>query len=278
MNQPSPHPIVRTEIDGSLARITLGDVARRNALSNEMFDGLEQAIEEVRREGCIALAFEADGPAFCAGFDLRAAVEEVATLESFIRRLSHLARAIRRLEAVTIAAVQGPALAGGAALVASCDLLLVTPEARIGYPAVRLGISPAVSLPTLMPTVGAGRARAMLLAGELVTGEDALRTGWASGLAANPDSLLELVESTLRRLASSGSEALRATKAWLGGEEGTDSEADFDRTMEATMSLAGGEECRSRMQAALEATSSATGSATRSGTSGASGSPKAGGG
>ncbi|MGA1045263.1 MAG: enoyl-CoA hydratase/isomerase family protein [Phycisphaerales bacterium] len=261
MSQTNPHPIVRTEIDGSLARITLGDVARRNALSNEMFDGLEQAIAKVAREGCIAVALEADGPAFCAGFDLRAAVEEVATLESFIERLSRLARGLRRLEAVTIAAVQGPALAGGAALVASCDLLLVTPEARIGYPAVRLGISPAVSLPTLLPTVGAGKARAMLLAGELVTGRDALASGWASGLAENPDSLLELVESTLRRLASSGPESLRATKRWLGGEEGTDSDADFDRTMQATLALAGGEECRSRMKAALEATSSSATSA-----------------
>ena len=263
MSQANPHPIVRTEIDGTLARIALGDVARRNALSNEMFDGLERAIEKVRAEGCVAVAFEADGPAFCAGFDLRAAVEDVATLDSFIRRLSRLARAIRRLDAVTIAAVQGPALPGGAALVASCDLLLVTPEARIGYPAVRLGISPAVSLPTLLPTVGAGRARAMLLSGELLTGEDAVRTGWAVGLAANPDSLLELVESTLRRLASSESGALRAIKRWLGGEEGTDSDGTFDQTMEAIAALAGGEECRSRMKAALEA----TGSATRSGAS-----------
>ncbi len=101
----------------------------------------------------------------------------------------------------------------------------------------------------------------MLLSGELVTGRDALASGWASGLAENPDSLLELVESTLRRLASSGPESLRATKRWLGGEEGTDSDADFDRTMQATLALAGGEECRSRMKAALEATSSSATSA-----------------
>lgn len=265
MTQTNPHPLVRTEIDGSLARITLGDIARRNALSAELFDGLEQAIAEVAREGCLAVALEADGPAFCAGFDLRAAVEEVATLESFIVRLSRLARSVRRLDAVTIAAVQGPALAGGAALVASCDLLLVTPEARIGYPAVRLGISPAVSLPTLLPSVGAGRARAMLLSGELVTGREALASGWASGLAENPDSLLELVESMLRRLASSGSEALRATKRWLGGEEGTDSDADFDRTMRATLSLAGGEECRSRMKAAVAALAATASSEKRPG-------------
>lgn len=251
----------RTRLDfeirggGAVARIVLADPDRRNALSTAMFDDLEADLQEVRERGAIAMSIEAEGPAFCAGFDLRAAVEEEGALESFIRRLGGVCRTIRSLETVVVAAVGGPALAGGAALASACDLLLATPEARIGYPAVRLGISPAVSLPTLMPAVGPAMARRLMLGGELLDGPALARCGWAMAVAEDREALDALAESVLDRLASAGPEAIRETKAWCREQDEATPEA-FEAAVAATLAVladeAGGTECRTRMAKALD--------------------------
>ncbi len=253
MTDPSPESIVRVEIDGPAARVVLADPARRNALSLAMFDGLERALDRLQAASVVAASLEAEGPAFCAGFDLAAAAERAETLVEFVRRLGALVRSIRRMETVLLAAVQGPALAGGAAIVFACDLLAVTPEARLGYPAVRLGISPAVSLPTLLPAVGGGEARRLLLSGELVNGREAMKRGFAAGISENPESLRKLAAALVRRIASSGPQAVRATKRWCGEDEGTDEDSLFEVTTRATESLALEAECRTRMIEALAA-------------------------
>ena len=241
--------------DAIVARLTLSDPTRRNALSTAMFDSLEAQVEQVRERGATVLAIEAEGPAFCAGFDLRAAVEEEGALDSFITRLGSLCRTLATLEAVVVAAVGGPALAGGAALVSACDLLLASAEARIGYPAVRLGISPAVSLPTLMPAVGPAMARRLMLGGELLDGPALARCGWAMAVAEDREALDALAESVLDRLASAGPEAIRATKAWCREQDEATPEA-FEAAVAATLAVladeAGGTECRTRMAKALD--------------------------
>jgi len=243
---------LRVEVDGAVARIVLADAARRNALSHAMFDAIESALDEVRRAGCAAISIEAEGPAFCAGFDLRAAVEEPGALASFVSRLGGLCRMLRRMEAVSVAAVHGAALAGGAALVSACDVVLVSPEASIGYPAVRIGISPAVSLPTLRAGVGDGRARAMMLGGELLDGSAALRSGLAAALATDPAALRELTAATLRRLAAAGPAALRATKRSLADLDECLRDEVLEASVRTTLALVGSEECTARMRKALD--------------------------
>ncbi len=243
--------------DAVVARLTLSDPTRRNALSTAMFDSLEAHLQQVLERDATVLAIEAEGPAFCAGFDLRAAVEEEGALDSFITRLGSLCRTLATLEAVVVAAVGGPALAGGAALVSACDLLLVSTEARIGYPAVRLGISPAVSLPTLMPAVGPAMARRLMLGGELLDGPALARCGWAHATAEDAEGLASLLDRTVERLAAAGPESLRATKSWCREHAGTTPEA-FEAAVAATLAVladeAGRETCRRRMAKALDRT------------------------
>lgn len=244
-----------TRGEALVARLVLTDADRRNALSTAMFDALESDLGAVADRGPVALSIEAEGSAFCAGFDLRAAVEEDGALERFISRLGGVCRTLATLDAVVVAAVAGPALAGGAALASACDLLLVSSEARIGYPAVRLGISPAVSLPTLMPAVGPAMARRLMLGGELLDGRAIANCGWAHAFAEDRTSLDDLIERTLDRLASGGPESLRATKAWTRAADGATAEA-FDAAVAATLAVlahdGGRRECRDRMARALD--------------------------
>lgn len=257
--------LAHLETDGVAAFLRLADPARRNALGSGMFAALERHLDELERwaaeRGGIVLAIEAEGTAFCAGFDLREGVESPGVTGEFVARLSRLLRRLRRLDAVVLAAVQGPALAGGAALVSACDLLLVTPAASIGYPAVRIGVSPAVSLPTLAAEIGGGPARRLMLSGELLDGAWARRIGWAVDLLPDEASLREATRRWAASIAGKGHEALRETKRWLNRLDGSSLDAAFDATLEASRRTAASEECAERMRQALERASSPRGSA-----------------
>lgn len=253
----------RLEIDGVAAFLRLADPARRNALGSGMFASLERHLDELERwaaeRGGIVLAIEAEGTAFCAGFDLREGVESPGATGEFVERLSKVLRRLRRLDAVVLAAVQGPALAGGAAIVSACDLLLVTPAASIGYPAVRIGVSPAVSLPTLAAEIGGGPARRLMLSGELLDGASARRIGWAIDLLPDEASLRQGTRRWAASIAGKGHEALRETKRWLNRLDGCDREEAFAAAAAASRATSESEECRQRMRQALERASAPRG-------------------
>jgi enoyl-CoA hydratase/carnithine racemase len=236
-------PLVRLEFPGRTATLTLADAERRNAMSVAMFDALESAVAAVaRHEASVVLRIRADGPAFCAGFDLGACVADSTLLASFIRRLSTLNRSIRRLRQVVVVEVQGAALAGGCAMLSACDFVCVAPDVTLGYPVHRIGVSPAVSLPTLTQATG-GAARPLTLGGDLIDGRTALRIGLATHCAAAPDALPSLVDGLVERLLTKGPNALAATKRWLNELDGSDRDDAFERTAEGSAALCGGSEC-----------------------------------
>ena len=93
-------------------------------------------------------------------------------------RLANLYDLIYTLPKPTVAAVNGAAVAGGAGLVTVCDLAVAVPEARFGYPEVRRGLVAAMVMPHLLRHVGERMARYLLLTGELIDAEEALRAGF----------------------------------------------------------------------------------------------------
>jgi methylglutaconyl-CoA hydratase len=277
MHTPAP---ARLEI-GSDARamtITLADAQRRNALGVAMFDALERAVEgamaRARGGESHVLLLRAEGSAFCSGFDLGACVNDAATLESFIHRLSGVIVALRAMPAVVVAQVQGAALAGGCAILTGCDIVCAAERATFGYPVHRIGISPAVSLPTLVPALGAGAARELALLGEPVSASRAHQLGLVHRLHADTDALASATDSLAAALAAKGPAALRETKRWLSRLDGTDvaardaegtacdAEGTADRTAQpaasrdlevvraaaaASAALCAGEECRTML-------------------------------
>lgn len=214
------------------ATLTLNDPDRRNAMSLAMFDALDAAVAELAlRDDVIALHLRGNGPAFCAGFDLPAAVEDHALLATFIERLSALNRALRRGPQVVIASVHGAALAGGCALVSACDFVICTADVRLGYPVHRIGISPAVTIPTLAQALGEGHTRELLMSGRIIDGAEAHRIGLVTHLVADASQLDADATDLAARIASHGQHAVRVTRQWINELDGSLDDARFDQPM-----------------------------------------------
>jgi enoyl-CoA hydratase/carnithine racemase len=250
-NEPSPRVVVR--FDAPIATIVLNDPDRRNAMSRDLFDDLDRCLDQVDSaidsESCHVLRIRGEGPAFCAGFDLGAMAE--GALPSFLERLGAICRRLRHLEAVVVAEVHGPALAGGCALVSACDIVHAGPDAAFGYPVHRLGISPAVSLATLVPGTSPGAARALTLSGDFLDADAAVNIGLAA--AAHPDrgELEEAVTTLCDRLAAMDPTTLRETKRFQNELDGTVDPDVFARSLAASLATAESGEFRARIDAVM---------------------------
>ncbi len=210
--------------------ITLNRPDRRNALSRALIKELTDAVYRARDDAaarCVILT--GAGPVFCAGMDLAELAETLnrveattsgtaptadATIWDDALRLATLYDLIYTLPKPTIAAVNGAAIAGGAGLVTVCDLAVAVPAARFGYAEVRRGLVAAMVMPHLLRHVGERMARFLLLTGELIDAEEALRAGLLN-LVVPPAQLLEQAQQWSRQLAEGGPNALAATKGLL---------------------------------------------------------------
>jgi methylglutaconyl-CoA hydratase len=213
--------LVRTERRGPAVLLAIHRADRRNALSRPLVAELTDAVRSALADPAArCLLLTGDGPAFCAGMDL-AELEE--TLAADVRpevvwddanRLAALYELIYTSPKPTVAVVNGPAVAGGAGLVTVCDLAVAAPSARFGYPEVRRGLVAAMVLPHLLRHVGERAARHLLLTGELIDADTAVRVGLVNEVVP-PERLLPRAEELARSLAEGGPEALAATKRLL---------------------------------------------------------------
>lgn len=241
---------VLLETKPPIAELILNDPDKRNALSEAMFEALDARLAELaEHQGIAIVLLRGSGNAFCAGFDLAAGVEDITTLKQFIERLSHVTRRLRRLPQVVIAAVHGPAIAGGCALLSACDFVVTAPDVQMGYPVHRIGISPAVTIPTLVAAIGPGATRSLLMQGRLIGGVQAKRIGLATHLAANADAVMHEAKSLGETLAGHGRHALRVTKAWLNELDGSLEDDRFDRPADDSAQQATDEEAQAMLKA-----------------------------
>jgi methylglutaconyl-CoA hydratase len=208
------------QCDAGVLRITLRVPEKRNALSIAMFDALDDAISATDNETrCVLLRGE--GKVFCAGFDMKACVDNLGVLETYILRLSKLIRSLRQLSVPVVACAHGAAIAGGCAVLTGCDFVVGSKESKYGYPVHQMGISPAVTIPTLFQKIGEGQARALTLGGEIINGEKALSLGLLTHLEDTNESAHKQAVELAKNLASKPPVALQATKQWLNELDGS---------------------------------------------------------
>ena len=213
--------------DDGVLRITLQDAKKRNALGVEMFDAIDGALQSLDGQTrCVLLAGE--GPVFCAGFDMRACVDNIEVLEIYILRLSKLIRTLRRVSVPVVVAAHGAAIAGGCAVLTGCDFVVGSKEAKYGYPVHQIGISPAVTIPTLFQKVGEGRARSLSLSGEIIYGSDAYAMGLLSHLEETDTQAIAVASALAMELSKKPPIALQATKRWLNELDGSLDDERFD--------------------------------------------------
>lgn len=173
-----------------IVQITMHGRSDLNLLGLEVFQALNDRLEQVAKDDkARVLVLQGAGErAFSAGVDLRE-MKELAPLEAeaFIRALHSANRKLLTLSLPAIAAVQGPCLGGALELALACDMRIVTGDAIFGLPEVRVGVPSVIEASLLPRTVGLGRARAMLLIGDTLGAEEALRIGLVDRVVAKGD-------------------------------------------------------------------------------------------
>lgn len=173
---------VTTEPHGDhVSLVTIDRQERRNAVDREAVEAIKAAAESAGR----VLVLTGAGGHFCSGADL-------TTLEdaAFAALVRSACEALGRPDLVTIAACSGAALGAGTQFAAACDLRVATAEASFGVPAGKLGVVlDRLTVARISSLAGEGAARAMLLGGEVLSGQEAHRLGFVQRLGGLDDAL-----------------------------------------------------------------------------------------
>ena len=202
--------------------ITLHRPEARNAMTSEMQEELIVAFDAAAADGTRVLVLAGSGSAFCAGLDLRvlqsmqkATAEEHATSAA---RIVRLFRTLWELPLPTIAAVDGPAIAGGAGLATLCDYTLATPAAKFAYTEARIGFVPAVVSAFLTLQLGDKRSRDLLLSARVFSAEEARELGLVNAVVA-AEELQPRIDALVATLLANSPESLAATKRLLAEQQ-----------------------------------------------------------
>src|ERR1700678_1700818 len=225
---------IQLAYDANIATLTLNRPDKRNAISFELIDHLQRALDEVAKSDALVLILTGAGRAFCSGLDLdnlkvllgRSPEQNLQDSQTMVR----LFRALYEFPKVTIAAVNGAAIAGGTGLALLCDFTLAVPEAKFGYTEVRIGFVPAIVSTFLLRQVGEKRARDLLLTGRLFGADEAARKGLINEIVP-PENLMTRARELASSLMENSPASLRATKQLLTGP----ARADLDAQLAAAL-------------------------------------------
>ncbi len=184
--------ILLREDVGSVAVLTLNRPQARNSLSEAMLEALGDALNAIAHEESVrAVVLAAKGPAFCAGHDLKELSAHRADenrgrgyFKHIMTTCSAMMQQIVTLPQPVIAAVQATATAAGCQLVASCDLAVAAGSAKFATPGVNIGLFCSTPMVALSRNISRKHAMEMLLTGEMISAEDALRIGLVNRVVA----------------------------------------------------------------------------------------------
>ncbi len=171
---------------------------------------LTQVLPEIEsRPDLSVILFEGGSRAFSAGVDVKAHVPEQA--REMLTSFHAVIRGVVASRKITIAAVQGACLGGGAELAAVCDMVYTARDATWGFPEIKLGCYPPVATVALPALVGQKRASELILTGRHISGDEAVAIGLANR-SASADELAAVVQETLSQLQAMSSAALAHAK------------------------------------------------------------------
>jgi enoyl-CoA hydratase len=220
MTEPVSDTLVRTEISDSIATITLDSQHNRNALSRQLLSELHSGIDTAESADVRAIVVRHEGPAFCAGADLKERSDKPADSGPFVSILERLIDT----ERPTIAAVDGAVRAGGIGLMASCDLVVVNTSTTFALTEVRIGVAAAIISIPILRRVPAGKIAAAMLTGEVFDAGEARAIGLVTHVA---DDVAGQVAKLIDGIRAGAPRAVRETKALLNNVPRLDRSAAF---------------------------------------------------
>ncbi len=203
--------IIKKIIDSQIAVITLNRPEKRNALNTALLKNLQEAMKELNADPAIrVIIIKGAGKLFCAGLDLAEAADRSMSVQS-AEFLSETFRIIFESPKVTISAVHGAAIAGGAGLMSACDMTIAAEGTKIGYPETQKGLVAGLILTFLMRQVNQRDLNELLLLGELIDTDKAMEIRLINRVTT--ESLLtDEAISMARQVLKGAPEATRKTK------------------------------------------------------------------
>ena len=178
-------PVLLRERDGDIAILVLNRPQARNSLSEALLIALSEALSDIATDKTVrAVVLAANGVAFCAGHDLKELTARRSDADGgrayfgqIMTICSGMMQQIVNLPQPVIATVQGVASAAGCQLVATCDLAVASTAAKFATPGVDIGLFCSTPMVALSRNVARKAAMEMLLTGDMVSAEDAVRIG-----------------------------------------------------------------------------------------------------
>lgn len=210
----TPTPIL-TARAGAVTTLTLNRPEKRNALNVELLEQLSAAVAAAEADATQrVLVLRGAGPVFCAGLDLAEAAEPGRAAAS-AEAVGRVLRALSQTRLVSVAAVQGAAIAGGAGLMSACDFAVATRDAKFGYPEVRRGLVPALIMTFLRRQLRERDARDLLLLGKLCDAPHAHAIGLINRVVADEHALDTEIQLIVSSVLQGAPDAVVETKKLL---------------------------------------------------------------
>lgn len=200
---------IRFRQEYDVARLTLARPPL-NILTIDMMQEINGALARVADNAALkVLVLDGDGKAFSAGVAVEDHVGD--RVKPMLDTFHQIFRTLQALECVTLAAVHGPALGGGAELATFCDVVIASDAATLGQPEIKVGVFPPIAALHYPRRVGVGRTLALLLSGDVVSAAEAERIGLVDHVVPAAR-LAETVEAQIQRFRAQSAIVLRLTK------------------------------------------------------------------
>jgi methylglutaconyl-CoA hydratase len=249
------HTLTYQQDETGIATIALSVPEKRNAISSQMISDLLGALDLAEHNSARVVVLTGSGKAFCAGMDLDE-LQNVAkqTLQKNLedaRRVTKLFSRLYSFPRPVIAAVNGPAIAGGCGIATLADFTIAVPEAKFGYTEVKLGFMPAIVSVFLKRRIGDKHVRDLLLTGRLIDAAEALRIALITEIVPAEQLMTRAREIAALLLAASPS-AVAQTKKLLLGFDRAAVRAELEMAIEASADIRSTPDFREGVAAFLE--------------------------
>lgn len=203
------------DIKSGIAAITMNRPDALNALNSATFHELNRAYSAIEKEASVGVVIiTGAGKAFVAGADI-VEMKDMDGQQSraFSKLGQHVMRRMECMETIFIAAVNGFALGGGCEFAMACDIRIASEKAKFGQPEVNLGVTPGFAGTQRLPRlVGRAKALELLLTGDMIAAEEALRIGLVNRVVP-PEALMDTARVLAEKILAKGQVAVRMVKA-----------------------------------------------------------------
>ena len=248
---------VRYSVEQRIATVVLNRPEKRNALNSQFVRELEETFTKIDKDKYTKVVIiKAEGEVFCAGADLEYLKQlQQNTFEENLEdstQLKNLFYRIYHSDKIIVAQMHGHAIAGGAGIITLCDFVFASNQAMIGYTEVKIGFIPAIVTLFLIKKAGEGRAKQLLLSGDLIDAETAVNFGLVYKVVAAERLESSVLDFAERLVSENSGESMKLTKQLIDKVNKLNEDEALEYAARLNAKARESEDCKKGIQAFLE--------------------------